>query len=370
VSALLRRAAIAVAASACAAPACRREPTDTPAAVAAPAAAAVAPPSAPPPQEPPPQQLPRAKIPPYSFELEPKDVDLGTLRPDQEGRCEFTIVNTDARPLRILNVDGSCDCTSFTYEPTEIPPGGRRVVKVVVHAENRGSKRLSALVQAFDSAATKRELEIHYVVLAALSFAPAEVSFGRRVVGSDGAADVVVRFQQAAGSPPLALAPKLNQELPLRWKFGVPKTTTTAGVCDVALPLHLELDAQKTVPAFRAVLEFDAPSHLPARLVVSGEVHPGWYLDPNQLQWVTKVGAKSRATVRLCWTTPEGPKILALEPSDPALAATSTLDAGGRAAKIEVVFEPKQAGEFTGELRVKIDRTPDPLVVRCKATVR
>jgi len=243
-------------------------------------------------------------------------------------------------------------------------------VKVVVHAENRGSKRLSALVQAFDSAATKRELEIHYVVLAALSFAPAEVSFGRRVVGSDGAADVVVRFQQAAGSPPLALAPKLNQELPLRWKFGVPKTTTTAGVCDVALPLHLELDAQKTVPAFRAVLEFDAPSHLPARLVVSGEVHPGWYLDPNQLQWVTKVGAKSRATVRLCWTTPEGPKILALEPSDPALAATSTLDAGGRAAKIEVVFEPKQAGEFTGELRVKIDRAPDPLVVRCKATVR
>lgn len=365
-SAPLRRAAIAVAALACAAPACRREPP------AAPAEAAVAP-SAPPqqqPQQPPQQPPPRAKIPPYTFELEPKDVDLGTLRPDQEGRCEFTIVNTDARPLRILNVDGSCDCTSFTYERGDIPPGGRRVVKVVVHAENRGSKRLSALVQAYDSAVTTKELEIHYVVLAELSFAPAEVSFGRRVVGSDGAADVVVRFQQPAGSPPLALAPKLNQELPLRWRFGEPKTTETAGVRDVALPLHLELDAKKPVPAFRAVLEFDAPTHLPARLVVSGEVHPGWYLDPNQLQWVTKVGAKSRATVRLCWTTPEGPKILALEPSDPALAATSTLEAGGRAAKIEVVFEPKQAGDFNGELRVKIDRSPDPLVVRCKATVR
>ena len=357
-SALLRLTAIAVAASACAAPACRREP-------------AIAPPSSVPSAEPSaPQQQPRAKIPPYSFELEPKDVDLGTLRPDQEGRCEFTIVNTDTRPLRILNIDGSCDCTSFTWEPTEIPPGGRRLVKIVVHAENRGSKRLNALVQAFDSAVTTKELEIHYVVLAALSFAPAEVSFGRRVVGSDGAADVVVRYQQAAGCPPLALAPKLNQELPLRWKLGEPKATETAGVRDVALPLHLELDAKTPVPAFRAVLEFDSASHLPARLVVSGEVHPGWYLDPGQLQWVTKVGAKSRATVRLCWTTPDAPEILALEPSDPALAATSAVEAGGRAAKIEVVFEPKQAGEFTGELRVKIDRAPDPLVVRCKATVR
>ena len=101
-SALLRLAAIAVAASACAAPACRREP-----AVAPPSSVPSAAPSAP-------QQQPRAKIPPYSFELEPKDVDLGTLRPDQEGRCEFTIVNTDTRPLRILNIDGSCDCTSFT----------------------------------------------------------------------------------------------------------------------------------------------------------------------------------------------------------------------------------------------------------------
>jgi hypothetical protein len=360
VSAPLVVAALAVAAVAGAGPGCGREPAVPPAATATTTAGA----TAAPPQA-------KSKIPPYSFELEPKELDLGTLRPDQDGKCDFTIVNTDARPMRVLNLDGSCECTSFTYDRTEIPPGGRRVVHVVVHAQNRGAKRLYALVQAYDSAVTTKQIDFHYIVLAELSFAPAEVSFGRRVVGSDAAADVVLHYQQSASGKLLALAPKLDHpDLPLRWTFGEPKTTEAADVREVSVPIHLALDASQPVPPFRALLVFDSESHLPARLVVSGEVHPGWYLDPSQLQWVAKVGTKSRATVRLAWTTAEAPKIEALEPSDPALTATSAPEAGGRSLRIDVAFEPTKAGEFAGELRVKIDRAAAPLVVRCKATVR
>ena len=55
-----------------------------------------------------------AKSGPFEFELVPKSIDLGMLRPDQDAVCSFEIVNNDARPLRIQKLVGSCKCTTFT----------------------------------------------------------------------------------------------------------------------------------------------------------------------------------------------------------------------------------------------------------------
>jgi hypothetical protein len=347
--------------------ACAREDAGRGAAGETPPAATAATPA----QVEPGKKEPGPRVPVFSFELEPKVVDLGTLRPDEDAKCDFTIVNTDARPLRILNVDGSCDCTSFLVDRTEIPPGGRRVVHVVIHAENRGSKLLKAFVQVNDEKVTTKEIEIQYVVLAELSFTPGEVAFGRRVVGSDGAADVVVRYEVAAGQPLQDLQPRIAPELGVTWTFGEPEVNEVPNLLrQVRIAMHLRLDGGKPVAAFRVPLEFTSSRHRPARLLVAGEVHPGWYLEHSQLHLGNVApGSKGRGTLRLCWTVADPPKILALEGSQPELTATSAAEPQGRAYKIDVVLQPTKSGDFDGELRVRIDRAAEPLVVRVKARV-
>jgi hypothetical protein len=110
--------------------------------------------------------------------------------------------------------------------------------------------------------------------------------------------------------------------------------------------------------------------HGPARLAVSGEVHPGWYLDHEQIHLgAVKLGAKGRTTVRLCYIG-DPPTILGLDPSSPELTATSSAEPGDHALKIGIVFEPTKSGEFEGEVRVRIDRSAEPLVIQVKAKVR
>jgi hypothetical protein len=311
------------------------------------------------------------KVAPFAFELDPKGIDLGMLRPDQDAACAFEIVNRDARPLRIQKLVGSCECTTFTWEPTPIAPGERRKVKVDVRAQNRGSKLLTIWAQAADDAVTTRQVDISYVVLAELAFDPPQLAFGRRVVGADAEADVVVRYRVPFDHPPLELAPRLSQELPLTWTFAQPEVTDLAGkVRDVKVRLHFVLDGAKPVKAFQAGLVFESKLHGPARLAVSGEIHSGWYLDREQVHLgVVKLGAKGRATVRLCYTS-DPPTIEGLEPSAPELTATSSSEPGERALKIGIVFEPTKSGEFEGEVRVRIDKSAEPLVIQVKAKVR
>lgn len=294
------------------------------------------------------------------------------LRPDQDAACSFEIVNRDARTLRVLKLVGSCDCTTFTWEATPIAPGARRKVNVDVRAQNRGSKLLSIWVQAADDAVTTKQVDLTYVVLSELTFQPSQLAFGRRAVGEDAQADVVVSYRIPFDHEPLELAPKLdNKELPLTWSFGTPEVTDLAGKFrDVKVKMHFVLAGSKPLKAFQATLAFESKLHGPARLPVSGEIHSGWYLDREKVHLgVVKLGAKGRASVRLCYTG-DPPKIEALEPSAPELTATSAADADERAWKIGIVLEPTKSGEFAGEVLVRIDRSAEPLRIEVKARVR
>lgn len=318
-----------------------------------------------------PPLAPRSRVEPFNFELEPKVIDLGMLRPDQDAACSFEIVNRDARPMRVQKLVGSCECTTFTWEPTPIAPGGRRKVNVDVHAQNRGSKLLSIWVQAADDAVTTRQVDIQYVVLAELAFSPPQLSFGRRAIGDDAQADVVVSYRLPFDHAPLELTPRLDKELPLTWSFGTPEVADVAGrFRDVRVRMHFVLAGSKPVKAFQAALLFESKLHGPARLPVSGEIHSGWYLDREQVHLgVVKLGAKGRATVRLCYSG-DPPKIEALEPTTPELTATTAADADGHALKIGIVLEPTTSGEFDGQVLVRIDRSAEPLRIEVKARVR
>jgi hypothetical protein len=308
---------------------------------------------------------------PYDFALEPESIDLGVLRPDEDASCDFTIVNRDARPLPLCNVTGSCECLGIDWERGDLAPGERRKVHVRVRAENRGDRQLEAIVQAFDKKATKHEVAISYVVLPDLAFQPERVDFGKRVLGSSSRVDVQVAYVLPHGAAPIDFTTRLAKPLPVTAELGAATVKERpGGLLDVTVPLRLTLDASGVVTPFDAALTLESPRCKPGRLALSGEVHRGFYLDPDVVQiGVTKVGAKREGSVRLLWTK-EQPRVDALECSVDELHAEAVLDAPGRNYKIKVVYEAKSAGDVDAEVRIRTDLAAEPLLLHVRGKVR
>jgi hypothetical protein len=316
---------------------------------------------------------------PYDFALEPASIELGVLRPDEDARCEFEIVNRDARPLKLINVDGSCVCVGFDWVRGDLPPGGRRKVAVVVRAEQRGNRQLTAFVQAHDRAVTTHEVAIRYVVEPDLRFEPPRADFGARVVGSDGRLDLLVSYQLPAGATPLTFAPRLvagpppqpDVALPVSFEFGTPVSREEAGgLLRVEQSLRLVLDATAPADPFKGELLFDGPGHRKARLAVSGAVHGGAWLDPAELHLgVAAVGKARRGTVRLRWLK-DAVEVDSISCSAPGLSATSQAEEGARSLKIQVELTPTAAGDFAGDVTIQVKGEPRPLLLHVRAKVR
>ncbi len=308
---------------------------------------------------------------PYAFELEPLEVNLGVLRPDENTHFEFFIVNRDARPLKLVNIDGSCDCVAFTWERGDIAPGARRKISTEVRAENRGSKLLSVYVQANDIAATTREIGIRYVVEPELTFDPPRVDFGKRVVGSPARVDVAVRYQLPNDCEPLVLAPVIVPPLPVTVRVLAPVITLLAGgLQDVHATLELELDASRPVAPFRAELVLESTRHKQARLPLTGTVHEGAYLEPAELHLgVAAIGTPRRATARLRFAR-DGLEIQTIDTLPASLTAVWSPEPGGRSCRIEVTLIGTEAGDIDGEVHVRTSASAEPLLLRVRAKVR
>jgi len=316
---------------------------------------------------------------PYAFALEPESIELGVLRPDEDARCEFEIVNRDARPLKLINVDGSCVCVGFDWVRGDIPPGGRRKVAVEVRAEQRGNRLLTAFVQAHDRAVTTHQVAIRYVIEPDLRFTPSRADFGARVVGSDGRLDLLVSYQLPAGAPPLAFAPRLVASSPegagvappVSFELGTPATREEAGgLLRVEQPLRLVLDASQPAAPFKGELVFDGPGHRKANLSVSGAVHGGAWLDPAELHLgVAAVGKARRGTVRLRWLK-EAVEVDSITCSAPGLSASSQAEEGARSLKIQVELTPTVAGDFAGDVTIQTKGAQRPLLLHVRAKVR
>jgi hypothetical protein len=309
---------------------------------------------------------------PYTFSLDPPEVNLGVLRPDQDAAFEFTIVNADARPLKIVNLDGSCDCVSFLWDHRDVPAGGRTVVKTDVKAQNRGTKRLSVFVQANDRLVTTHEISIRYAIQPDLDFAPPRADFGRRMVGSATSLGIVVSYQLPSDAEPIELAPKLAADLPVTVKTNGPPEIVDrpGGLRSVRQRIELTLDTSKPLPAFDTQLVFQSERHLKARLPVTGAVHRGVYVDVDPLELgLLAVGKSRKASARLMWTRDE-PKIETIECEPPELTATATREPGARSYRIQVTCEPKAAGDLDGVVRIRTSVDPEPLLLHVKGTIR
>lgn len=331
----------------------------------------VAPPTVPRGPAPPRGRFVQSDAEPYDFVVEPEEIDLGVLRPDEDARCSFEIVNRDARPLRLVNVDGSCDCVGFEYPRGDVPPGARRRVDVAIRAENRGNKLLSAFVQANDRTVTTRTLSIRYVIEPEFEFDPPRADFGSRVRGAATRLELALRYRLPVGLAPLELAPKLVCDAPVVVTLGAPVTAPLVGdIAQIVQPLTLELDTTGELVPFRGELRFEEAGHRPAKLPISGSVHGDVWLDPAELQLgVVEVGRARRGSVRLRWVS-EPAKIDSIRCSGPELSAEALPDAGAKSLRVQVELVATAAGDYAGEITITTPQTPEPLLLRVRAKVR
>lgn len=308
---------------------------------------------------------------PFAFAVEPDSIELGVLRPDEDSDCAFEIVNRDSRPLRLVNIDGSCDCVAFEYTRGDLPPGTRRKVVVKVKAENRGNKVLTVFVQANDRVVTTHELAIRYSIEPALVFEPPRADFGQRVIGSPGRLEVRVRYRLPIGCEPLTLAPKWVTEVPATFELGGARAEPSGGgLVDFDQPLVLVLEASHAFKSFKSELLFEGVGHRRSALPVTGSVHAETWLDPAELHLgVTEVGKLRQGAVRLRWTV-EPVNADEITCSVPELRAQASPERGARALRIQVEFEPKVSGEFAGDVTIRTKQAEEPLVLRVRAKVR
>lgn len=313
----------------------------------------------------------QSDVEPFEFAVEPLTIDLGVLRPDEDANCSFEIVNRDARPLRLVNIDGSCDCVGFNWKQGDLPPGTRRRVDVAIRAENRGNKQLTAFVQANDRVVTTHQVAIRYSIEPDLLFDPPRADFGQRVVGTAAPLALRVRYRLPAGSAALALAPRLSVDVPITIELGAAVADSpVGGLVEFDQSLLLTLDASRKVAPFRGELRFESPGHRRGVLPVTGAVHDGAWLEHAELQLgVTEVGQSRRGTTRIRWTT-EPADVEEISCSSPDLTAQAHPEAGARSLRLQVEFKPSVAGDFAGDVTIRIKQAPEPLVLHVRAKVR
>lgn len=310
---------------------------------------------------------------PYRFAVEPAEIELGVLRPDEDAHCAFEIVNLDARPLKIVHIDGSCECMGFEWRPGDVAPGERRRVSTTIRAENRGNKQLAAFVQANDRVVTTHGVSIRYSVVPELRFEPPRADFGQRRLGSDGRVDVVASYELPAGVAPLALtavpAPGLDVPLALEWS-GPERVELPGGISRISQRLAVRLDAGAILEPFRGELLFEGEGHRKARLPVTGAVRGDAWLDPAEVHLgIAEVGKPRRGQARLRFAGPDA-AIASITSSDPALAVQVQPEKGTNSQRLQLTLEATVAGEFDGEVRIEIISAPAPLLLRVRARVR
>jgi hypothetical protein len=77
---------------------------------------------------------PAPTIPALTIEIEPKEVDLGFLRPEQVGKGTITMRNTGDQPVELLRVSSNCSCAVGKLSNSTVAPGETATVDVELTA--------------------------------------------------------------------------------------------------------------------------------------------------------------------------------------------------------------------------------------------
>jgi len=307
-----------------------------------------------------------------SFEFRPANVDLGLVPPEQPTSVEFEIVNTGAEPLRFVEVKGSCGCLGIAYDHRELEAGGSLKLSTSLRlVEAKGAKLMTVWAIANDTRHTRKEMTIEYRIAPRMSFNPPKIAFGRRSLGQSTLKEVKVVYYLPSGEELKPITTSV-ENLPITVEeVGEPATSPFGEYRKVSRTMIVHLDASKEVASFNTQIRFETSLRTDSTLPISGEVHPGWYLDQRKIYLGDVfVGEKRSRKISFCHTLGDDLKIEELGSSAPELSARALDKVGVGTIPIEITLEGRTVGTFTGTIEIRINRSTEPLCVEVFSEVK
>ncbi|MBI5686887.1 MAG: DUF1573 domain-containing protein [Verrucomicrobia bacterium] len=293
--------------------------------------------------------------------------NFGVMDQQTEATHVFTLRNTGAGPLRILQVFPGCSCAATELDSSDIPPGGSARLMVTFYSGNfNGAVHKTMTVQSSDPARPMATLELRADVQPVFIFTPAVLDLGPIERGQTATREVTM--SDAKGRP-FAIKSISSSLTNLTATAAAPGRDGSTHRLKVALapqsrtgPLvgNVEVTTDRKVagkPILLVIGSVVGPVRVTPTAIFLGLVGPGETFPPKKL------------TVQN--TGPKPVEIKAVDPGDPVLKAMVTTNAPGREFTVELTTRRAPApGWMRRTLHIFTSDSDAPLEVSLSGIVR
>jgi len=296
-----------------------------------------------------------------------KGCNIGVMDQQTEASHIFTIRNTGAGALRILQVFPGCSCAATELDASEIPPGGATRLLVTFYSGNfNGPVDKVMSVQSTDPDRPMATLELRADVQPVFIFTPSVLDLGQFERGQTVTREVTLAdakgrpfaIKSITSSPTnltVEAAPVGRDGSTYRLKVSLPPQSRTGPMVG-----NIEVTTDRKIsgkPILLVIGTVVGPVRVSPTALFLGVVGPGEKFPPKQL------------TVQN--TGPKPVEIQSVNPGDAALRATVTTNAPGREFVIELTTQQAlPPGWMRRTLHIFTSDSDIPLEVSLSGIVR
>ena len=299
--------------------------------------------------------------------LDETGFSFGVVDQQTEASHVFTIRNTGAGVLRLLQVIPGCSCAVTELDSTEIPPGGIARLQVTLFSGTyNGPLNKTISIQSSDPAHPLASLAIHADVHPVFIFTPSVLDLGQFELGQSMTREVTLA--DAKGRP-FAIKDITSTLTNL--------TTETAPIDRAGSTYRIKVTMppqRRTGPMVGSlVVTTDRKVSGKTELVLIGTVIGPLRVSPTAvfLGMVVPGGMFPTKQLTVQNTGPKAVDIRSINPGDTALTASVTTNAPGRAFSIELTnVRPFPPGWVRRTLHVFTSDSAEPLEVSLSGIVR
>ncbi len=293
--------------------------------------------------------------------VEPEEVQLGVVAADQSLLSSFEVRNPGPGSARVLNIQGSCDCLGFDYDRRELAAGEALTVSATLRPrKGKGEHHVHATIESNVVGARESEVHFRYFLLPTMEFRPSPLSLGRRMRGTTATDRIVAKLELPENFAVPTVTARVPADAPFQLTFEPPQVVREGHLQKVEVGARVSLDTSRLLAPFRSRVAFESAGFATKDLLVTGQVHPGWYLEASRVKWgAVPVGESRTRKVLLFYTRDQAPEILELSCPHPAISLAWAAQSGARALRLDVTFTPQEPGPVETVAQVRTTLSED-----------
>jgi hypothetical protein len=306
------------------------------------------------------------------IELDPPELDLGTLEPKKSIEREFRITNRSDRSFFLAEIKTSCKCLTLAYRSkAKLDPGKSVPVKVTFRSESRGFRDLKLTISVTDTAIEPVVMHVRYNVIPEPTVRPNPLLLGRHPAGSNLDQEMTVELKVPADKEVPKLEVFLNQEAPVEVVVGKPKISPSSEAINlVQIPVTLKIDSSESFRLRKIGIVFQGQIR-PVIVPFSVHVYSDWFVERDRIHYaVMKAGTSKTKDIALYYTGEEPPKILEVKASADFVSVRYEHEPDRHCIRFHVTLKDVPKGQLAENVAFRTSLTEDWLKFKLRGTVR